>query len=548
MNKISPIKIQLIIAVAAALFFIPFLGAVHLFDWDEVNFAESAREMIVSGNYLTVQINFQPFWEKPPLFIWMQVLSMKIFGINEFAARFPNAICGIFTLLVLFNIGRKLKDNLFGIIWVLAYAGSLMPFFYFKSGIIDPWFNLFIFLGIFFLILYVYPDDNKKLRNIILSAFFTGLAVLTKGPVGFLLVALTGFIYLFFIRFKIRIRFSEVVAYVLVLTITGGLWFLIQIANGHFHVVKEFIIYQVRLFSTEDAGHGGFPGFHLVVLLFGVFPASVFAIKSFRREEYHEPFFSLMKRWMVILFWVVLVLFSVVKTKIVHYSSLTYFPISFLAAGFIYDAHHGKSSWSSWQTFLLLLIATVITLPVMAAPFFDRYKNIVIEKNLIHDPLAIGNLQAEVHWTGFEMLLGFIPMILIILVLIFIKKEQPLKRAAMLFGITAFSVFMNMVFLIPKIEKYTQGAPIDFFISLREKNAYLKTLNYKSYAIYFYGNVQPPETEKYYDQGWLLMGDIDKDVYFVTKTYKADQIAGFTELEKLYEKNGYSFYIRKTKK
>ena len=53
--------------------FIPFLGRAHLFDWDEINFAESAREMIATGDYLTVRINYLPFWEKPPLFIWMQV-------------------------------------------------------------------------------------------------------------------------------------------------------------------------------------------------------------------------------------------------------------------------------------------------------------------------------------------------------------------------------------------------------------------------------------------------------------------------------------------
>ena len=62
MNNSNPIKIQLIIILLAALAFIPFLGRVHLFDWDEINFAEAAREMIVTKDYLTVQINFQPFW------------------------------------------------------------------------------------------------------------------------------------------------------------------------------------------------------------------------------------------------------------------------------------------------------------------------------------------------------------------------------------------------------------------------------------------------------------------------------------------------------
>ncbi|MEI8103159.1 MAG: glycosyltransferase family 39 protein, partial [Chlorobium sp.] len=139
--------IQLGIVFFASLLFIPGLGMVHLFDWDELNFAESAREVLVSGNYFTVQINFEPFWEKPPLFIWMQALSMKLFGINEFAARLPNALCGITTLLVLFNAGRRVKDSRFGLLWMLLYLSSVLPFFYFRTGIIDPWFNLFIFLG-----------------------------------------------------------------------------------------------------------------------------------------------------------------------------------------------------------------------------------------------------------------------------------------------------------------------------------------------------------------------------------------------------------------
>ena len=184
-NKL--LLVNILIVLGAGLLFIPFLGKVHLFDWDEINFAESAREMIVTGDYLTVQIDFKPFWEKPPLFIWMQVLSMKIFGINEFAARFPNAICGIVTLLVLFNRGRKIKDFQFGLIWMLAYVGSVLPFFYFKSGIIDPWFNLFIFLGVIYMAGYFLASGQNKALQAIWSAVWIGLAILTKGPVAFLI-------------------------------------------------------------------------------------------------------------------------------------------------------------------------------------------------------------------------------------------------------------------------------------------------------------------------------------------------------------------------
>ena len=73
--KTENILIQIGIAIAAALFFIPGIGSVHLFDWDEINFAESAREMITSGNYLTVQINFEQFWEN--LLIYLDASSLN---------------------------------------------------------------------------------------------------------------------------------------------------------------------------------------------------------------------------------------------------------------------------------------------------------------------------------------------------------------------------------------------------------------------------------------------------------------------------------------
>ncbi|HEY9178202.1 MAG TPA: glycosyltransferase family 39 protein, partial [Flavipsychrobacter sp.] len=114
----------LIIAVIASILFFPLLGQVHLFDWDEINFAECAREMMVTDNYLQVQIDYRPFWEKPPLFIWMQVMAMKMFGVGEYGARFPNALVGVITLLVLFYAGRRIVNEKMGLWWAALYAAS----------------------------------------------------------------------------------------------------------------------------------------------------------------------------------------------------------------------------------------------------------------------------------------------------------------------------------------------------------------------------------------------------------------------------------------
>ena len=136
---------QLLILILGAIVLLPFLGSTHLFDWDEINFAESSREMMLTGNYFQNQINFEPFWEKPPFFFWVQSLSMLVFGQNEFGARFPNVLFGLITLIFVFNIGKRLYNERFGIMWVLLYVGTILPHMYIRSGIIDPIFNLFIF-------------------------------------------------------------------------------------------------------------------------------------------------------------------------------------------------------------------------------------------------------------------------------------------------------------------------------------------------------------------------------------------------------------------
>ena len=148
-RRILQFPTQLFLVVIGALLFIPFLGNVHLFDWDETVFA-SAREMLLTHTYRVVQLNFQPFYEKGPLFTWLQVISMQYLGVNEFAARLPNALCGIATMLVVFNVGRHVFKSQLGTLWALLFACSILPQVYFKSGVVDPLFNLFTLLGIFF--------------------------------------------------------------------------------------------------------------------------------------------------------------------------------------------------------------------------------------------------------------------------------------------------------------------------------------------------------------------------------------------------------------
>ncbi len=538
---------QIIIALAAALLFIPLLGKVHLFDWDEINFAESAREMILTGDYLNVRINFEPFWEKPPLFIWLQVLSMKLFGINEFAARFPNAICGIITLLVLFNLGRRLYDNKFALLWTLAYAGSVLPFFYFKSGIIDPWFNLFTFLGAVFWIFAIDSKDNsKKYFHCFLSAIFLGLAMLTKGPVSILVFGLLAVTLILLNGFRIGLNWKQLTVFVLFLIIIGGFWFILQIATGNYDVIRDFIAYQIQLFKTKDAGHGGFPLYHFIVLVFGVFPASIFAIQGHKYKG-NKDLKKIMHTAMIALLWIVLLLFSIVKTKIIHYSSLAYFPITFLAAYSGYNIINGKFRYRLWQKTAVAIVGGIVSLIIILLPFLYAKRDLLISKGYITDTFVIGNLQADTDWNFFISYIGIILIAGIIISFVEARSNKVFSLASLYISTMIF-VFLSMLFITRGAEKISQYAAIEFIRSKAGSNVYIKTF-YKSYAVLFYGRQKQPDNIRVFDKNWLLKGDIDKDAYFIQRANRKEEVLErYPELILLGEKNGYVFFLRKANK
>ncbi len=298
-----------VLVLFGALFFIPGIGTVHLFDWDEANFAEASREMMESGNYSQVTINYQPFYEKPPLFFWLQTLSMRAFGVSEFGARLVDALTGIATLVIVYLIGSSILTPLFGFLWALAFFGSFMPHLFFKSGIIDPVFNLLIFIGLWLIIKALRAEpDNRRVFLLALSGLFIGLATLAKGPVAFLILCLTMLIYWITVRFRPILRRAEIVAFLLTFTGACSVFFGIETFSHGPAFILNFIAYQVRLFTTGDAGQGRPFYFHFLVILFGCFPASFFAILPFLRR--HGPGrlqnekFNLTTRFMFILFWV----------------------------------------------------------------------------------------------------------------------------------------------------------------------------------------------------------------------------------------------------
>ncbi|MBX2892325.1 MAG: glycosyltransferase family 39 protein [Saprospiraceae bacterium] len=548
------LRTSLLLALLGAVFYIPFLGGVHLFDWDEINFAEISREMLITKEYFRVYVNFQPFWEKPPLFFWLQSLAMEGFGVGEFAARLPNALCGIATLLLVYQIGRRLYHHRFGLVWALTYFGTVLPFLYFKSGIIDPWFNFFIFAGIYHFVLFYWKKDDFELalphsqwRYLFLGGFWIGMGILTKGQTAYLIAVLTMGVYWVSQRFRMYVSVPQFLFFTLAAAIVMLTWYGLETWKNGTWFIEEFNKYQYRLFSTPDAGHKGFPGYHFVVLLIGCFPASIFALRAFWKMpaesfRYRDDF----RRWMKYLFWVVLLLFTIVKSKIVHYSSMCYFPLTYLAAVVIDKIVAREIRFNSVMRAGVWGIAGVFVLAVVALPFLAM--QIEVLKPLFKDPFAQANLEADVRWTGWEILPGVWLLGVMAVAFYFFKKTNHWRGFQTLFVGTGAFVLLTLIFFIKRIEGYSQRAAITFFESKIGEDCYVLTHGYRSYAHLFYTRKPPVTNEKSYDRNWLYTGDIDKDVFVVSKIQSAHEVERIAGMEELGRKNGFVFFVRKAVK
>src|SRR2546421_3482707 len=97
------------------------LGTPSLWDIDEGNNAEAAREMYESGNWIVPTFNFVLRVDKPALLYWLQMLGYHFFGVSEFSARLPSALAALGAVLLTYELGRKMFSPVAGL-----YAGLVL--------------------------------------------------------------------------------------------------------------------------------------------------------------------------------------------------------------------------------------------------------------------------------------------------------------------------------------------------------------------------------------------------------------------------------------
>ena len=171
--------------------------------WDESRNANNALEMYMSHDLIVTTYNGEPdLWNtKPPLLIWLQVLFLHLFGLNEIAIRFPSAIAAFLSCsLLYFFCAKKMKSPLMGLACVLILITSqgYVNMHGTRTGDYDSLLCLFLLGQVIFFWLFLNEDKTKWLYFTFLCIT---LAVLTKGVAG-LFFAPSLFLFSFY-KFKI---------------------------------------------------------------------------------------------------------------------------------------------------------------------------------------------------------------------------------------------------------------------------------------------------------------------------------------------------------
>ena len=377
--------------LAIALMLMARLGAYPLFDVDEGAFAEASREMLESGDWWHTTLNGADRFDKPILVYWLQASAMHLLGVNEWAVRFPSALCAASSLLGLFLHARRLWPEASGDRGFLAAgllgtsAGFVMIS---RAATADALLNALLLLGGLRLVLFATQGNRRDLRW---SVLWFGLGALTKGPVALLIPG--GTLLLWSLSTDRGHRFRQALA-------DGPSWALLGVIclpwylyawqrHGDAFIDGFFLKHNLERFGGPLEGHGGSMLYYLVVFPLLWLPWSALLLPLLRRVR--QFWADSTDRFFLIWAGFVVVFFSLSGTKLPHYILYAGMPIALLMARVIL-ADHGS------RALKLGLLAGMLMTPVLWLVMIGGVPYLVqhIDKGSVQQLLSTAPQTAEV--------------------------------------------------------------------------------------------------------------------------------------------------------
>ncbi|HEX9024684.1 MAG TPA: glycosyltransferase family 39 protein [Geobacteraceae bacterium] len=322
-----------ILLIVFGIAFFQFLGRIPLLDPDEGRYAEVPREMLERCDFITPLFNYAKFFDKPPLHYWLSALSMTVFGVNEFAARFAGAAMGLLTVLLTYHAGRRLFGRREGFLAALI-LGTCPGFLVLaRYDITDMTLTCTLSATLAFFILAARDGEPRKGLYYHLFYLCAALAVLAKGLIGIVFPGVVIFLFLLLSnRWRLLKEMRLLTGIPLFLLVTVPWFVAVSLRNpefpGYFFIHEHF----QRFTSTVHNRKQGL-WFYIPVLLGTMLPWSLFIPAGLRgawRERRTET--GMVRLYLAIWAIFIFIFFSISSSQLVPYI-LPVFPALALLVG-----------------------------------------------------------------------------------------------------------------------------------------------------------------------------------------------------------------------
>lgn len=332
-----PITPYLIIVPLAVFYFLLNLGSTTLIDWDEAIYAKVAKNMVETGNWLTLHwddLN-ENWFEKPPLYMWLTAIVFKLTTFNSFGARIVSTLFGISGIVLAYHFGRKLYNSLTGIFAALILISTVHYIYYSRNGMLDVTVTFFIVATIF-LMYSAFKSNRNALLLSALAGIFLGLGVMTKAVIGLIPAIVIGIYYLYLVFLqKQKISFKAFFPFILTALLVALPWHIYSYLIHGQDFIKEYFLDQILTRGLSGWGHEK-PvwwflevikvSFRIWVAPFALGVIFLFFMDKGKRNEY---FLLALSTFFVLLF------FSLSKDKLQWYIMPIYPFMALIAARFM---------------------------------------------------------------------------------------------------------------------------------------------------------------------------------------------------------------------
>lgn len=258
-----------------------FSGNWGLTESSEARYATIAKEMVDTDSYINPTLLGIKHLHKPPLTYYITAFSYKIFGVNEFGARFFLHIALVFQLLLVFKITQLLfKNEKFSLLTTLIYFSFPIVIIAERNLTTDTYLTTFILASLYFWLQF---KNTKKIIFLVLFYVFLGLIFETKGPVG--LIVPVVFVLTQKIVFKDRFKFGlPYILSFLVFLIVASAWYIAVIYKNE-NLLQYFVNSQLVERVTQNKFNRGKPFWYYIVFLPAIgFPWVLFLIVYFKNN------------------------------------------------------------------------------------------------------------------------------------------------------------------------------------------------------------------------------------------------------------------------